>query len=130
MITRLTNTATTASEPEPYFGRAGRNAEPCETLEQINDDSCRETVLVNREVARKRRVLSLGHCSSAFVVPLYREISRKLNDVTFDVLNFMPVGSNVRFGEEEVFEHFYQLPSANLGFETLMAFGRVTVQRS
>ena len=74
------------------------------------------------------RVLSLGHCSSAFVVPLYREIGRRLPGIEFEVLGFVQMGENVRFGEQEVFRRFHPQVPARLNWPFISGLARACVQ--
>lgn len=61
-----------------------------------------------RPKAIDQRVLSLGLSQGSFLVPLYREISRRLPGIQFDVLDFFKLGQQVEFGEEQVFRHFHE----------------------
>jgi hypothetical protein len=74
------------------------------------------------------RVLSLGHCSSVFVVPLYREIGRRLPGIEFEVLGFVHMGENGRLGEQEVFRRFHQQVPARLNWPFISGLARACVQ--
>lgn len=65
-------------------------------------------------MAQTWRVLALGHCSSAFVVPLYREIHRRLPKVAFDVLDLIDFGTDVQLNEQEIFQCLHELQPARL----------------
>jgi glycosyltransferase involved in cell wall biosynthesis len=77
---------------------------------------------------RCKRVLAFGHCSSAFVPPLYRELARALPGLEVDVLGFVSMAEKIDDEDKAVFRRFHECSPATFDWNFIAGLARAAFQ--